>query len=365
MIDNHCHSVISSSLTQLEFANFLRESPPRENGAEDAFQSMIGMTVLKYCPSVLGAQGFIEPSEYLELRRSLAPSSVTEKFMGSLGVSVHVVDTGFNSSDLDSLERFSQYSGSKVHEVVRLEAVAEEVINVHGVDKFLEVFPEILRSRVSQAVGVKSIAAYRGGLDLGATMPDLSNVYRELKYLGQNTDTSGVRVYGQVMESYLAHLALEHLDLPIQFHVGFGDPDIQIDRSNPSQLTPFIKRAAQLGRKVVLLHCYPYHREAAYLAHAFENVYLDLGLTMNYVAARAKNVLMETLELAPFTRMMYSSDAYGLVELHYLGQLVFRNSLGEVLHEWVATSLCSPSYAKGIAESIGFQNAKRVYNFDN
>ena len=361
LIDNHCHSVKLSKLTQLEFGNLLRESPPRKGGEEEAFHSMIGMSVLKSCPAVLGTTGFVEPSEYIELRESLAPLEVATRFMSSLDVSVHLVDTGFNAGDLASLEEFSHLSKSVVYEVVRLEAIAEETLLNYGAETFLEVFPDILRSRVSKAAGVKCIAAYRGGLDLTANMPDSRQVYQELKRLVTDAKSSKVRVYGTLIESYLAHLALEVLTLPIQFHVGFGDPDVQIDRANPSHLTPFIRRAAELGREVILLHCYPYHREAAYLTHAFENVYLDLGLTMNYVGSRSVDVLMETLELAPFERVMYSSDAYGLAELHFLGQLVFRDALTQVLYAWITGSMCSLKYAKGVADLVGSRNAQRLY----
>ncbi len=361
LIDNHCHSVKLSMLTQLEFGNFLRESPPRKDDGESAFYSMIGMTLLKRCPEVLGASRFVEPWEYVELRRSFSPYEVATKFMNSLDVSVHLVDTGFNAGDLVSLEEFAHFGRSTVYEVVRLEAIAEETLAKHGAEVFLDAFPDVLRSRASKAVGVKCIAAYRGGLELTADMPDLDLVHEELQRLEASGKPHKIKVYGKVIESYLAHLALETLTLPIQFHVGFGDPDVQIDRGNPSYLTPFIRRASELGRGVVLLHCYPYHREAAYLAHAFENVYLDLGLTMNYVGSRSADVLRETLELAPFVRVMYSSDAYGLAELHFLGQLMFRESLTQVLQGWIAESLCSFPYAKKVADLIGSQNAQRLY----
>ena len=70
---------------------------------------------------------------------------------------------------------------------------------------------------------------------------------------------------------------------------------------------------------IVLLHCYPYEREAGYLAQAFNNVYLDVGLSINHLGARAEAFIARTLELAPFRKILYSSDAFGPAELHYLG----------------------------------------------
>ena len=50
----------------------------------------------------------------------------------------------------------------------------------------------------------------------------------------------------------------------------------------------------------MLLHCYPFHREAGYLAQVFPHVYFDVGLAVNYTGRAAGAVLAESLELAPF-----------------------------------------------------------------
>ena len=60
-----------------------------------------------------------------------------------------------------------------------------------------------------------------------------------------------------------------------------------------------------------MLHCYPYEREAGYLAQAFNNVYLDGGLSVNYLGARAPAFIARLLEMAPFRKILYSSDGFG------------------------------------------------------
>ena len=77
----------------------------------------------------------------------------------------------------------------------------------------------------------------------------------------------------------------------------------------------------------MLLHCYPYHREAGYLAHCFEHVYADVGLAINYTGAQATQVIAESLELAPFHKALFSSDAWGAAELYSLGSILFRDGL--------------------------------------
>ncbi len=59
------------------------------------------------------------------------------------------------------------------------------------------------------------------------------------------------------------------LGLPIQFHVGYGDRDIDLHRCNPLLLTGLLRALEPTGVPVMLLHNYPYHREAGYLAQVF------------------------------------------------------------------------------------------------
>ncbi|MBO0808466.1 MAG: amidohydrolase, partial [Actinobacteria bacterium] len=72
-------------------------------------------------------------------------------------------------------------------------------------------------------------------------------------------------------------------------------------------------------------------------------------------------VLAEALELTPFHKMLYSSDAFGLPELHYLGALGFRRDLALVTGGFVADGAWPAADAARVAELIGSGNARRVY----
>jgi predicted TIM-barrel fold metal-dependent hydrolase len=149
--------------------------------------------------------------------------------------------------------------------------------------------------------------------------------------------------------------------LPLQVHTGFGDPDLRLDRCDPARMTDFLRAVRGRDVAVLLLHCYPYHRQAGYLAQAFPHVYLDVGLAVNFVGARAAAVVAESLELAPFHKVLYSSDAFGLPELHHLGAVLFRRALDEVAGAWVEAGLWSAPDARRVATLIGAGNAGRVY----
>jgi len=111
----------------------------------------------------------------------------------------------------------------------------------------------------------------------------------------------------------------------------------------------------------VLLHCYPYHRQAAYLAGVFPHVYADVGLTLTHVGPRAPAVLAEFLELAPFGKVLFSTDAYGLPELYVVGSALFRTALAEVLGGWTVSGAWSAADARRVAGMIAAGNARRVY----
>jgi predicted TIM-barrel fold metal-dependent hydrolase len=149
--------------------------------------------------------------------------------------------------------------------------------------------------------------------------------------------------------------------LPVQIHTGFGDPDVDLRRSDPLLLRGFCELTQERAVPLMLLHCYPYHRQAGYLAHAYPHVYVDVGLAINHVGAQAPAVVAESLELAPFGQVLFSSDAWGPPELHYLGALLWRRATAGVLGSWVESGDWTLADAILVAEMIGARNARRVY----
>ena len=149
---------------------------------------------------------------------------------------------------------------------------------------------------------LKTIAAYRGGLD---------------------------RVSEDVVAALEANEATG-APLPVQVHCGFGDWDLHLWRADPTNLKPLVERFRET--RFVLLHCYPFVREAGWLAHVYGNVWFDLSLTIPHVS-RPAEALREALELAPVSKLLYASDAARTPELYYLAAKWWREALAEVLGE--------------------------------
>jgi uncharacterized protein len=118
--------------------------------------------------------------------------------------------------------------------------------------------------------------------------------------------------------------------LPVQVHTGFGDSDLFLPHVDPGYLKPLLERFRETP--FVLLHCYPFVREAGWLAHVYANVFLDLSLTIPHVARPAEAV-REALELAPVSKLLYASDAARTPELYYLAATWWRQALAQVLAE--------------------------------
>ena len=102
-----------------------------------------------------------------------------------------------------------------------------------------------------------------------------------------------VRRYGQVRLSertvldYLLRAALEEagaVELPVQFHVAFGDDDADLRTANPLEMRALLTDPAFRRVPFVLLHCYPYVREAGYLAALYAHVFIDVSLTVPLTA---------------------------------------------------------------------------------
>ena len=111
----------------------------------------------------------------------------------------------------------------------------------------------------------------------------------------------------------------------------------------------------------MLLHNYPYHREAGYLAQVFPHVYVDAGLATHNLGSRAPALLAEALELAPFGKFLFSTDAFGLPELYYLGTTLFRTALSEFLRTGLEQDLYSERTTLRLTRMLCADNAKRAY----
>lgn len=364
LLDHHCHGVITSPLERLAFEDLITESDWAAPAGTTHFDTQVGFAIRRYCAPVLGLEPFADPDAYLVRRRELGVEA-SERLLRASGISDYCIETGHRGDEILDPAGMAAAGAARSHEVVRLERLAEELmLEGCAADGFTAAFGRLLDERLAHAIGVKSIAAYRIGLDFdGARPADAAVVAAVRGWREQIGHGAAVRLDSPVIIRHLLWAAVDR-GCAIQFHVGYGDADVDLHRCSPLLLTDFLRRTRESGATIMLLHCYPFHREAGYLAQVFPHVYFDVGLAINYTGARSSEVIAETLELAPFHKIVFSSDAFGVAELYYLGALLFRRGLQQALDVFADRDGWPPEECRRVAELIAWGNARRAYGLD-
>jgi len=262
-------------------------------------------------PTEAAVYGHRVQSDFAEYTSALLRATNTEALF---------VDDGYPPpGEGTTWQELGELAGCEARPVLRIERVAE----AGGDDAVRD---EVASARGNGFVGLKTISAYRTGLELERIRDFVVAALEANEQTGK--------------------------PLPVQIHCGFGDSDLYLPRADPSHLKPLIERFRDTP--FVLLHCYPFVREAGWLAHVYGNVYFDLSLTIPHVS-RPAEVLREALELAPVSKLLYASDAARTPELYYLAATWWREALAEVLPELVEED------ADLAARRILRENAREVY----
>jgi predicted TIM-barrel fold metal-dependent hydrolase len=362
LIDHHVHQALAEPLARTGFEQLITEGDRPAAPGTTQFDSQVGFAIRRWCAPLLDLEPFAAPAEYLERRAQLGAREVARRLLRGAGIGRFFIDTGFEAPGSLSLAEMGEVSGARIDEVVRLEAVAEQLATSGcGASEFAARFRDALWDRSAGAVGLKSIVAYRFGLDFDPEPPSAVEVTAAAgRWLSEADRTGQVRLTDQVLLRHLLWTGAQR-GLPLQLHTGFGDRDLDLHRADPLLTAGFLERVEPLGAPVMLLHCYPFHRHAGALAQIFPHVYFDVGLALHYTGARADAIVAEALELAPFAKILFSSDAYGPPELHYLGAQRWRRATTRVLGGWVDAGDWSQDDAIRVASMIAGQNAASAY----
>ncbi|MCC5479494.1 amidohydrolase family protein [Streptomyces sp. NPDC059680] len=359
LVDQYCHGVLRTELGLGTFEAQLSRTEGPPAAGTTLFDTQTGFAVRRWCPPLLGLEPHCLPARYLARRRELGVLEAGRRLLRGSGITTYLVDTGL-PGDLTGPAELASAGSAQAHEIIRLEQLAEQVADTSGtVESFLANLAESVHGAAANAVAFTSVAGLGHGLALAPEPPGPGEVRGAAgRWL------AGRRVGGPLTDPVL----LRHLlwiavasGRPLQLHAGLGEPSSRIDRTDPVLLTDFVRATAGLGTDLILLHGYPYHRHAAHLAGVFPHVYTDSGAALVRTGARAATVLAEILELAPFGKILFSTGAHGLPELHVVGARLFREALGRVLGTWVAEGAWCLEDAQRVARMVAADNARRVY----
>lgn len=356
LVDNHAHPVeeLSRETITREFPTLFTEGG---HAPEDARHTVAYRRALR----LLGErfEGETE-AELLAARAAVDLESYSREVIADTGTAVILADDGY--PDISPTE-FRAYTDAEVYPLLRLEPVIEALVPRHErLDDLVAAFEQRVEDALAgEYVGLKSIVAYRTGLDIDP--PAAAEAAARDGYGDLRAGFDGRIEHAGVIDHCLnraADLAAEH-GVPIQLHTGFGDSDAHPRFVDPSYLYDFL--GAHPGTDTVLLHGgYPYVRTAGYVTSTFPNAYLDLSLANPFVAHGVEPMLRQALETVPATRLLYGSDAFSAPEIYALAAERVRTDLPAVLESLVERGFYTEPYAEDVARMVLRENAVELYD---
>jgi predicted TIM-barrel fold metal-dependent hydrolase len=312
LVDHHAHGLLRGRPTLDEFRGLHSESHDPRQWPHVA----TGLTYRRAIAELASFFGVPATEDAVHRRRLQAdPDEYASSLLRATGTDVLLVDDGYPPpGEGVGWAELGELAGCRALPVLRIERVAEEALD----DPLEHVRSEVRAARTRGFAALKTIAAYRGGLDLDAMRP------------AERSDRLEGPRLGDVLRAALAANEETGRPLPVQVHTGFGDADLFLPAADPGYLKPLIEGFPDTP--FVLLHCYPFVREAGWLAHVYGNVWFDVSLTIPHVS-RPAEMLREALELAPVSKLLYGSDAARTPELYFLAARWWRAALADVLAE--------------------------------
>ena len=367
VVDNHCHG-ISQDQTFEDLASWRRaftESTdpgmPRDHVASTIFYRRLIRTLADF----LGCEP--EEEAVFAARTGWDERKLTGALLRAANVDTLLLDTGFPPfEEVLPVAELGELGGCCAEPMLRLEILMEDFLAEHdSLGEVREALAAALDDIRGQGyVALKSIAAYRTGLDIREwPQEEAEESFHEYR---RAAGAGSARLVHKPLLDALLHVAFTEAarqEVPVQFHVGYGDADTDLLLGNPLYLRPVLQRPDYLGMPVVLLHeCYPYTRQGGYLAAVYENAYLDLSYGIPLLGyGEMLSFTRAALGVAPSSKLMYSSDGIGAPELHWMSGIDGRRVLGEALGEMVAHGELDLPEAEAAGESVLRGNATRLY----
>jgi len=366
IIDHHAHALLRDSgpLSMTAFQSFFSESDDPRIHAAHAGQTLFFRWAIKELAMYFDCEPTAD--EVLAARNSLHPDVLGARMFQDANLAVLFIDYGFGSHIHFSPEEMQARLSCRIERLLRLETMAQDLIlENESYENFLEAFTaRVENARSNGHIGLKSIIAYRTGLAIKEwNHEDAHHAFQRARSLA--TQNGKVRLADKPLNDVLVLRALEVAErqrMPIQFHTGFGDPDVDLLLANPLHLRPVLQSRQFTNVPFVLLHAgYPYTRELSYLASIYANVFMDISLAIPYLAADIPTLVRISLSLAPTSKVLFSTDAYSIPEIFWIAARWGRWGIGVVLEEWLRGEMISANEADEIAHQLLHGNAETIY----
>jgi predicted TIM-barrel fold metal-dependent hydrolase len=364
LVDQHAHNLLRpEEAAAFDYRSAFTEATDSEVVRRHAEETLFFHRSLREIAEVLECAPDL--GSVLTARQRLGFEEVVGRFFAAAGLDAVLLDDGFVPERILPVQWHSRFT--RAHRLLRLERQAEELIETSDRwTDFEERFRLVLREPPADVVALKSIVAYRTGL--AVEQPQAAEAMECFWRLRQGARVGkSVRLACKPLNDWVVRRALDaaaRTGVPVQFHTGFGDPDLDLRLANPLHLRPLLEDPSLRAVPFVLLHAaYPFSREAAYLAAVYPNAFVDFGLAVPSLSVSGMGwAVRALLELAPLSKILYASDAHYIPELFFLGARWGRQILGTELARCISNGDLAPAEAERAAEMILHGNAVRLYS---
>jgi predicted TIM-barrel fold metal-dependent hydrolase len=368
LVDNHCHGIYSDQ-SIADIPSWRRHFTE----AKDAGMQQTHVATTLFYRRLIRAMAVLfacEPKEevILAARQAIDGNVLIQRCLQDAHFEALCIDKGYPPpSQVVADAALSTLANCRVAPMLRVELVMQELIaELSTFDEVVEKLQARLQDvRAQGYVALKSIVAYRTGLAIQTW--DKEEVTAAFAAARQEVQQQGsVRLGYKPLLDTLLHVVFKEAarqELPIQFHTGYGDTDADMLLANPLNLRAVFEQEQYRAMPIVLLHeCYPYTRQGAYLAAVYENAYLDLSYGIPFLGySEMLEFTRAAFDVAPYSKLLYSSDGVGMPELHWLSAHNGRRIIGQVLWERVSNGELDIADAEQAGSAVLRDNALKLY----
>lgn len=366
ILDHHAHSLHKQQPGSPEaWLGFFTESHDPDFIHNHVANTLFYRYSIKTLAGLLGCEP--TPLVILSERDRMGWQAWANLLIHQANITIMLMDYGFRGAESYDHQSLKEMLPCRVEPILRLETLAQELIlKSDSFDQMRASFrSQVQAAKAEGYVALKSIIAYRTGLEIQTwSTGETQKAYENIKKLA--IKEGRIRLASKPLNDTLILDALDianKLNLPFQFHTGYGDSDVDLRKANPLLFRPLLESGNYRNLPLVILHMgYPYVRESAYLASIYPNVFTDLSLAIPFALSESQLLLTQLLGLAPTSKLLYASDGYSIPELFWLGARVGRKALESVLEKQISDDVLSKDEAYAAGEQILFQNAKRLYS---
>ena len=384
VVDAHCHSYLDSPKVMngdefARYSNILAAPPnflvgqfkPTANQAQRSksrlramdFEQPYTNLMMRWLSDYFHCKPDYETVASLRSRRAGDFDAYVRELFENVNLRGLVMDGAYPPLSEEDLKRFP----AKTVKIFRLEPLINECLTRCGAfEELCTDFDSAIRNAITNEgyVGLKTIIAYRTGLKIRRVDAKQAEAdFKAAKNRRADRAWFGPRI--KLLRDFLTIRALElsiDLDVPMQIHTGVGDYQILLDQCDPALLFDLLADDELRHATVVLVHSgFPNNQHAAYMASVLPNVFLDFSLTIPFLNPVSHQRLMEILEIAPSSKIMYGSDGFGIPEVFWFSAKLGKRALEKCFTTFAEEKLFDQNEITQKANQVLYENATELY----